>query len=254
MSFGISDIDKLLGGGLLPGSGYLLEVEAGTQEMPFLAAFLGEGLRQRDLLGILLFDMAHEEFFDRLMDFDVDVRQALDSGSLIVADLWEEGKYDPERKGPVLMTENPNDPNAVLRMYYELGETILTRFKSGRYTGIRGVICSLSSQLMTYKFERTYKMVRRGLQLSKDIRTTILSVLNPMMFDKTVVASFEHVSDGIIVLTMKETKDEFQRYIWIKRSPIASFSTKIVPYGIVDKKPLLAKQSGEPIARSKEVE
>jgi KaiC/GvpD/RAD55 family RecA-like ATPase len=61
------------------------------------------------------------------------------------------------------------------------------------------------------------------------------------MFDETTVAAFEHLNDGIIVLSMKELSDKFQRYIRIKRSPITGFSTRIVPYDIADKRPRLLK-------------
>jgi archaellum biogenesis ATPase FlaH len=62
------------------------------------------------------------------------------------------------------------------------------------------------------------------------------------MFDETTVASFEHLHDGIIVLSMEKLGDRFQRYIRIKKSPVSGFSTKIEPYDIVDNRPHLQRQ------------
>jgi KaiC/GvpD/RAD55 family RecA-like ATPase len=95
--------------------------------------------------------------------------------------------------------------------------------------------------IMNYKFEPTYKWTRTGLNLTRQANVTALTVLNPKMFDETTVAAFEHLNDGIIVLSMKELSDKFQRYIRIKRSPITGFSTRIVPYDIADKRPRLLK-------------
>jgi hypothetical protein len=59
------------------------------------------------------------------------------------------------------------------------------------------------------------------------------------MFDETVVASFEHLFDGILVLTMKKVHSGFQRFIRVKQSPISSFNSDEIPYEIVDNKPNL---------------
>jgi hypothetical protein len=46
----------------------------------------------------------------------------------------------------------------------------------------------------------------------------------------------------LAAIIMKELGDKFQTYIRIKRSPITGFSTKIVPYDIVDRRAHLLKK------------
>jgi KaiC/GvpD/RAD55 family RecA-like ATPase len=239
VSSGISELDKLLGRGLLPGNAYLLEVELGTEELAFVAAFLNEGLRLQNLCSIILFDMPAENMIRKLTEFGVGAREALDSGSMIIADLWGEGKYDPESKGPILMTDNLSDPNSVLRTYYDLAAIGERRMKSGRFTGSRLVVFSISSQIMNYKFEATYRLTKTCVNMTRLGNVLSLRVISPMMFEGTIVAAFEHLSDGAIVLTMKENKGKFQRFVRVKQSPITGFYTDEVPYDMINTKPHL---------------
>jgi KaiC/GvpD/RAD55 family RecA-like ATPase len=123
-----------------------------------------------------------------------------------------------------------------------LGQIVTTKFKSGRYRGVRGVTYSLSSQIMAYGFQTIYKLVKQALRIAKRGGFFSLSVLNPRMFNETIITSFEHLLDGVIALEMKELDDRFQRRIRIKKSPITGFSTKIVSYDIEDSRPHLQKQ------------
>nr|MDO8132938.1 ATPase domain-containing protein [Candidatus Njordarchaeum guaymaensis] len=246
MSFGINEVDKLMGGGMLPGNSYLMETGPGTEELAFAAAFLNEGLRQGNVCGILLFDMPHENMISKLADFGVNARKALDSEAMVIADLWSEGKYDPERRGPILLTDNLTDPNSALRLYYDLAELNEKRLRSGKFTGSRLVVYSISSQIMNYKIEATYKLDKIGVNMIRQAKVLSLAVIDPEMFDETVVAAFEHMNDGIIVLTMKEVKGKFQRFFRVKQSPIGGFYTDEVPYEIVDNRPALLTPLTEP--------
>jgi len=239
VSFGINEVDKLMGGGMLRGNSYLVETEPGTEELVFVAAFLNEGLHQGNLCAIILFDMPHESMISKLTELGVNAREALDSGSMIMADLWAEGKYDPERRGPILVTDNLSDPNSLLRLYYDLAEINDKRLRSGKFAGSRLVVLSASSQIMNYKFEPTYKLSKVGANLVRQGKVVTIVVIHPSMFDETVIAAFEHLSDGIVVLTMKEVKGRFQRFFRVKQSPITGFYTDEVPYEIVDKRPSL---------------
>jgi predicted hydrocarbon binding protein/KaiC/GvpD/RAD55 family RecA-like ATPase len=216
-----------------------MEIEPGVEEMAFIAAFLNEGMRKGNFCALILYDMPPEIAIDKLTEFGVNVRQALDSGSLVIADLWGEGKYDPEKRGPILITENPGDPSSSLRLYYDLEEINERNQKSGKYAGCRVIIHSLSSEVMNYKFEQTYKLARKGIYLNRKWDAIALTTINPGMFEETVVAAFEHLYDGIIALNMKEEKGKLQRYFRVKQSPLAGFFTDGVPYEIVDHGPSL---------------
>jgi KaiC/GvpD/RAD55 family RecA-like ATPase len=243
-SFGISDVDDLLGGGLLTGCSYLLEIEPGTEECAFIASFLEGGWRQRDLCALVTYDMPHEELIKRLTEC-IDVKGKLDSGALFIVDLWTEAKSDAW-EGPIFMTSNPGGIDTMTRVSFELASQIPRMIQDGNFRGVRVVTYSLSSMIMNYKFEPTYKWTKTGLNLTRQLNITTLTILNPKMFDETTVAAFEHLNDGILVLSMKELRDKFQRYIRIKGSPIAGFSTRIVPYDIVERRPHLLRQSGYP--------
>nr|MDO8099777.1 V4R domain-containing protein [Candidatus Njordarchaeota archaeon] len=247
VSFGVSEVDRLMGGGLLPGNCYLMEVEPGTEEMVFIAAFLNEGLRHGDFCTLILYDRPHEDVINGLKRLGVNVSEALDSGSMIIADLYSEGEYDPERRGPILTTDNPGDPNSALRIYYDLDETNEMKLKSGKFAGTRSVLFSLSSKIMSFKFEPAYKLVKQGLRVVRQHNGLSLNVLNPRMFDETVVAAFEHLYDGVIMLTIKEAKRGFQRFIRVKVSPIFGFYTDEVPYDTTEGKPRLVTPFTEPI-------
>jgi KaiC/GvpD/RAD55 family RecA-like ATPase len=240
-SFGVPEVDEILGGGLLPGCSYLLEIEPGSEELAFLVSFLEAGWRQNELCAVVTYDMPHEELIKRLSQF-VNVRAKLDSGTFAIMDLWSEAKNDYQLNGPIFMTRNPGDINAMTRMSLELASRTSKRIQDGKFRGLRIATLSVSSMIMNYKFEQTYKWIKTGLDLTRRSNITTLGILSPKMFEETIIAAVEHFHDGIIVLNMKELGDKFQRYIRVKRSPISGFSTMIVPYEIVDNKPRLQKR------------
>ena len=105
--------------------------------------------------------------------------------------------------------------------------------------GSRSIICSLSSMIMNFKFEPAYKLARRAHETVRDLGTTTLSTLDPRMFPANVVAAFERLYDGTIVLSLRDIDHKFQRFVRVKESPIAGFSLDEVPYNIVEGRPSL---------------
>jgi KaiC/GvpD/RAD55 family RecA-like ATPase/predicted hydrocarbon binding protein len=248
VSTGVRDLDRMLGGGFVPGDANLLEVEPGTEEMSFIASFLNNGIANGELCAIVVYDRPHQDIIVKLKDFGFDPEQALNSRSFFIVDLCDEGKYDPEHVGPILMTENLYDPNSMLRLYYDLAQITDDNLKSGKFAGARAVVYSLSSQIMNYKFDPAYKAVKSAIKIARQRSATSLTVVHPLMFDETTVAAFEHVFDGTIVLTMKETKGRFQRFIRVKQSPLIGYYVGEVPYDIVDKIPWLITPFAEPLS------
>jgi KaiC/GvpD/RAD55 family RecA-like ATPase len=239
---GIDELDKLLGGGMVKGSLYLIEVEPGTEEMLFVATFLREGLAQGNLCSILLFDRPVEELIDRLEPSGVNIEAALGSGQMAIVDLYSSGPYDPEHKGPILRTENPSDPTSALRLFTDLNEIAAARLRDPKFKSSKAILTinlSLSSEIMIQKFEPTFKLARLGAQMLKKTGAIHISLLDPRMFEPTVVATFEHIYDGLIALSVKEAKGKFQRYLRVKDSPIGGFHNQEVPYDIIDGKPRL---------------
>jgi len=245
--FGVSDIDKLFGGEMPPGP-YLIEVEPGTGVLAFAGAFLSEGFRQKNLCSVVSYDMPHEDLINKLGEFGVRAKEALDSGYLFILDMWKEGDYDPGHKGPILQTNNLSDANSVLRIYNDLSEVHRAGQESGKFTGSRVVSVSLSSMIMNYKFEPTYRLIKVSTNLARKMKSRTLSILNPNMFDETVVAAFEHLYDGVIALTVKNVKGRFQRFVRVKESPYSGFCTDEVPYEIINNEPCLVTSFSEPFS------
>jgi KaiC/GvpD/RAD55 family RecA-like ATPase len=239
VSFGVPEVDVLLGGGLIVGSTNYLEVERGTQELSFVAAFLNEGLRRRNFCGINLYDLPPSILIRRLGDLNLNVKEALESGTLIIADFYEEGEYDPERRGPILRTNNLNDPNATLRLYLDMAEEGKRRVQTGRFTGLRLVAYSASTAVMNLKPDAAYKLARLARMQVRQYNVTNLSLFNPNMFDAKIVASLEESCDGIIALAVKEVEGKYQRFIRVKQSPLHTYQMRDVPYDVVGGKPSL---------------
>jgi KaiC/GvpD/RAD55 family RecA-like ATPase/predicted hydrocarbon binding protein len=247
-SFGIDEVDKLMGGGIPFGSSYLMETEPGAEELCFIAAFINEGLRQGNVCYVLLFDLPHEDVISKLTELGVNMKEALDLGSMTIIDLWTEGKYDPDHRSSILMTDNLSDPNSVLRLFYDLAEINDKKQSGGKYTGSRVVVLSLSSQIMSYKFEPTYKIMKAGMNFLGARKVLSMSVISPDMFDETEVAAFEHLNHGVVTLSMKESKGRLQRFFRVKKSPLTGFYTDEVPYDIVGRKPRLVTPFAEPLS------
>lgn len=239
--FGSNGIDYLLGGGPVLGNSYLLECESGTQESAFVASFLDEGLHQQELCVIATYDLPHQELIKRLGQY-FEAEEKVNSGALLILDLWTEAKDDSDPNGPIWITRNPRDLNATKRLTLEFAHQTARRMESGNFRGTRAVTCSLSSMIMNYKFEPTYRWTEIALDLCRRSSVMSLTLFDSKMFDEKVVAAFEHLCDGVVVLSMKELDGRFQRYVRIKKSPIPRFSTMIVPYDIVDMRPHLQKQ------------
>jgi KaiC/GvpD/RAD55 family RecA-like ATPase len=240
-SFGIADIDELLGGGLIPGKSYLFETEPGTEELAFVASFLDAGWHEQELCVVITSDVPNKELIKRLSQF-VDVKEKIDSGSLMIVDLFTDAKDDSDLSGPIYMTPNPRDFNTVRRLSYELADRTPQALEHGMFRGIRYATYSLSSMTKTYRFEPMYKWLEAGLDLARQYNMITLSLLEPKMFDETTVAAFEHLHDGVIALSMEKLGDRFQRYIRVKQSPMSVFSTKIVVYDVINNRPHLQKQ------------
>jgi Lrp/AsnC family transcriptional regulator for asnA, asnC and gidA len=240
MSFGKTEVDDLMGGGIISGSHYILEFEPGTAEMSFLASYLNQGLKQSEICVLVLYDKPCDYFVEELEELKVPVREALSSGSMLIADFYRSGKYEPDNRGPILSTDDPSNPSSVIRLLQDQGNIIRRELATGKFRGARGVQCSLSGQLMTHKFEATYKLTKAALEISREnfrfdnaFSHSLLFALNCRVADQNTVARFEQLCDGVIVLSVKEVDGRFQRFLRIKQSPLLNFCQDEIPYDIV---------------------
>jgi KaiC/GvpD/RAD55 family RecA-like ATPase len=236
---GIPELDKLLGGGMMKGHNYLLEVESGVQELTFVSAFLKEGLRQREVCGIVLHDLPSAEIIHRFADIGFDLKKELDSGSFIITDLWTEGKYEPEGRGPILVTDNPTDTNSALRLFTDMATIGTEKIREGS-SGIRSAYISMSSEIMVLKFEPVYKMTRKAMRFVTELSALSLVVFHPKMFEETVVSAIEQLFGGIITLTARQIGNRYLRFVRVKQSPAGSFDMDEHRYDVTDNRPIIS--------------
>jgi KaiC/GvpD/RAD55 family RecA-like ATPase len=236
VSSGITELDRLLGGGMIKGHNYLLEVEPGVEELSFVSAFLKEGLRQHELCGIVLHDVPSSEILSKFADMGFDLKKEMDSGSFIITDLCTEGKYDPERCGPILVTDNPNDTNSALRLFSDMATIAVGKIKQG-FKGVRSADISMSSEIMALKFEPVYKLTKRGMRFVTELSALSLVVFHPKMFEDTIVSTVEQMYDGIISLNVKQVGGRYLRFVRVKQSPAGKFDMDEHKYDIIDNSP-----------------
>jgi Lrp/AsnC family transcriptional regulator for asnA, asnC and gidA len=240
MSFGKTEVDELMGGGMVSGGHYILEFEPGTAEMSFVASYLSQGLKQSEFCHLVSYDKPYDYLVEELEELGVPVREALSSGQMLIADFYRNGEYEPNNRGPILTTEDPSKPSSALRLLQDAGNITRRELANRKFRGARGVQYSLSGQLMTHKFEATYKLTKAALEINREnfrfsspLSHSLLFAMNYRMADQNTVARFEQLFDGVIVLSVKEVDRGFQRFLRIKQSPLLNFCQDEVPYDIV---------------------
>lgn len=239
VSSGIAGLDKLLGGGMIKGSNYLLEVEPGVEELAFVSEFLREGLRQKEVCGIVSHDLPSDEIIRKFAYLGFELKKELDSGSFIITDLSTEGTYDPERRGPILLTDKPNETNSALRLFADMFTIGLARLKEG-FRGVRFAYVSMSSEIMALKFEPVYKLTKRGMRFVTELSALSLVILHPKMFQETIVSTVEQMFDGIIALTVRQVGGKYLRLVRVKQSLAGKFDMDEHRYDILDNKPIIS--------------
>ena len=235
-SFGLREIDELLGGGTVQGATYIVEFDQGTEEYAFVAAFLSEALRNRELISLVAFDLPYQQILKNLEKYGFNSSGTMNSHSMVISDLTKEVHSSNNNTGPIFTSSDLN-PSAILEHYNLKAEVMQRRLTEGKFTRTRSVLLSLSSYLMNLTFETAFKLLRSGNTIFRENGEIGLELLNSEMFDKKVVSAFESLCDGVILLTLKDIEGKFQRFIRVKKSPLTNFYSEEVPYDIVDSKP-----------------
>lgn len=245
-SFGVREIDELLGGGVIQGATYIIEFDQGTEEYALVAAYLNEALRNKELTSLVVFDLPFPDIMKNLEKYGFSCSQALNSGSMLVSDLYKEVHSQTGNTGPIYTSSDLKNPGAILEHYNLKAAAVAIRQIEGKFTFTRSALISLSSYLMNLKFEDAYKLLRSGNNVVREKGEIGLSLVSSEMFDRKAVSAFESLSDGVILLTLKDIEGKFQRYIRVKKSPLANFYSEEVPYDIVGNKPTFPASFASP--------
>jgi len=245
-SFGVREIDELLGGGVIPGATYIVEFEQGTEEYALVVAYLNEALRKVELTSLVVFDLPYQHIMKNLEKFGFNYSRALNSGSMLVSDLYKEVHTPDGKTGPIYTSGDLKNPGAILEHYNMKAAAIEGRRIEGKFSRTRSVLISLSSYLMNFKFDDAYRLLRAGNNVVKEKGEVALGLLNSEMFDKRAISAFESLCDGVILLTLKDIDGKFQRFIRVKKSPLPNFYSEEVPYDIVGNSPSFPASFGSP--------
>ncbi len=228
-SFGIAEVDQLLGGSLLRGKSYLLEADNGTQPQSLVFAFTKYALNHGELVVYASNEQPPEDVMTRLQDSGVDVDEAIKAEQLILLDLWSEKSEKEEPLPGILRVGNPGDPHKVMFVYTQAYNYILERQAR---TPSRVIIESFSGTVTNFGFERGHRLASRVVRMMKLVGAVGLSVLVPKIHPATVSESFKHLHDGVIQLTLIEVHDKLQKFLRILKSPRPLYNTRRIPYDI----------------------
>jgi KaiC/GvpD/RAD55 family RecA-like ATPase len=226
VSFGIDEIDQLLGGSLLRGRSYLLEADNGTQPQSLLYPFIKYAITQGELVVFATNEAPAEDVLAKLKDYSINVDKVIKAKQLLVLDLWSENE---ENRPGIIRAGNPDDPHKVLYTYNQAYKIALEeRAEMPR----RVVMESLSGAVSNFGYERAHRLAIRAVRMMKIGQAVGLSVLIPKMHPPTVSESYRRLYDGCIQLTLEEHHNRLQKFIRILKSPLPSFETRRIPYEV----------------------
>ncbi|MDO8057061.1 MAG: ATPase domain-containing protein [Candidatus Hermodarchaeota archaeon] len=224
ISSGIGEIDRLLGGYLVRGKVYLLEADNGTQPQGIVLPFIDNALKTNELVIYACNERPAEEVLDQLREYQIEVDTAIAGKQLLLLDLWSEGEINAPG---IIGVGNPADPHKVMYSYQQVYQFAMERKPRIPF---RIVTDSLSGSVMTFGFDRAYRLASRATRLMKLGHSVGLAVVVPKMHEQFVSESFERLHDGVIRLILKEESDRVQRYFRVLKSPLPGFQGQRTPY------------------------
>jgi KaiC/GvpD/RAD55 family RecA-like ATPase len=225
-STGIEAIDRLLGGAMVRGKVYLLEADNGTQPHGLIYPFIKEGLKKNELIICASNERPADEVLSNLKEYAIPVEEAIQNKQLVVLDLWSEGEATEQG---IIFVGNPSDPHKVLYSFQQVHNFMNSRTPQ---IPVRVVLDSLSGLVMTFGFERAYRLASRVVRLLKLGTSVGLAVVVPGMHPPIVAESFEHLYDGVIRLILEEEHNRLLRFLRIVKSPTPGFEGSKVPYEV----------------------
>ncbi|MFX1519190.1 MAG: RAD55 family ATPase [Promethearchaeota archaeon] len=231
VSSGIKELDVLLGGGIPRGTQILLEIETGTGPLLFVEKWLQEGLQQNDVCFLYSYDYSAEMIIQKLEEFGIVSSEFFKLGKIV--DFWTRGEeYVRDFSKPLIKIGEPNNANRVMDVMHGIWAWYREQVqrKQSKKTLVRSATHSLSSIVMTFGFEKTYKLTKEITQISKVENAITIDVIGTKMHLDREIASFEHFYDAVVRLEVEEIDGKLKRYMRVKKSPIFDHETKKIPY------------------------
>lgn len=249
VKFGIKELDRLLGGGLVNGKAYLLECTVGTKPRFLLSAFLKQGYLDGKLTRIDTLEYSISETIENLENAGFDARKAASEGRFLIVDYVNDRTYGTDLGGPYFS-------RGTEMSIHRIGTLNATAWDKFRRTnpvtsGFRFAMQSATALIRNFGFDETLKFIDSQIAATKEWLGVFIVTLNPETLSPMNLAIFEEVFEGVIELTIQEKEKRFQRQVRVKNSPIPSFVPERLTYEIIDKgrsisiTPVLAKSSEE---------
>ena len=234
MSFagtGISELDRLLGGGIRRGHTVLLEADVGTLHELFLFTFMKDGLDKGESICYVSMNKDLDAFTHMVQHRAPYVLEALGKNFFLV-DLQTKREVEPSDalKGGCLTVLDPSNPSLV-------AASINSFFGMLKETGkraLRFVRNSLSDAIMTYGLAPVYQMNREFLPFAKRSGYVGIDVIHPKIHTRQDNATIEYAYDGVIELSTALVGSRLQKYLQVKDMTGARFSSEMVPYEEID--------------------
>ncbi len=231
VSSGITKLDELLGGGIPRGTQILLEVETGTSPLLFVEKWLYEGLRQQDVCFFYSYDYSVDEILRKYKEFGIVPEEFLKKGKIV--DFWTKGEeYVRDFSKPIIRIGEPTNANRIMDVMHGIWVWYREQYqgKKSKKTLVRSATYSLSTIIMTFGFEKTYKLTKEINQISKTENAITLDVIGIGMHTSMELKTFEFLYDAVVRLETQEINGELARYLRVFKSPILDYVTKRIPY------------------------
>jgi len=229
MSFagtGISELNRLLGGGIRRGHSVLVQADVGTLHELFLLAFMKDGLDKGEYVCYVSLDKNIEAVTHMVQAASPPMAKALGK-NLFIADLQTRREIellDAFKEG-ALTVSDPSNPSLATSL---IGSFLSRLREEGQE--VRFVTNSISDAIMTYGLPPTYQMIKELLSSAKRRELSGINVIYPKMHTRQENAAIEHIHDGVIELSTAMVGSRLQKYLQVRSMTGARFSSEIVPY------------------------
>jgi KaiC/GvpD/RAD55 family RecA-like ATPase len=235
-STGVSDLDRLLGGGIPRGTLIIVE-EAGSERSNFPSylmcmKFLQEGLAKGERGIILLTEHSTQEYLDVARRIAVDLASHRDSGELTVIDAFSgySGLVSQSLgTNADIVVESPTNTTKL----FDVLRNLLTTLVDGGYRNrMRLIVDTVSTLVAAAGFQKVWNLWLELEPVHRTTGCTTMGIFYPGMHSLQETESFERLADGVVEFRGCEPTEEKveEDFLQIKKMRRNTFLRERVPY------------------------
>lgn len=220
--FGLSVLDKALGGGVPRGTVLLLEEDTGTKPDALIAHFIAEGLRKNEFCYILNTEHPPRMIMKMLASYAMDVQKFVNLGKLFLIDGFTDafgwGEFQSDVKHVVHDIRNIKEVHDVIRL-------VVSSVKPKN--NLRGVVDSLSTLLLSSQDEKeVFNYIHHQMAAQKNYGNTLIYVIHKGAHKPETVKALEHIVDGVIEIKKVDDKHGSKSILQVQKLREMQYSTK----------------------------